>query len=78
MVRVRVRRSAALRGCAVGDWSPGFGGSGGGGSGEVAVFEPVGVAFEGEDLGVMDEAVDHRGRGDFVAEDFAPGAERLV
>src|SRR5450755_381170 len=71
-------RCAALRGCAVGDWSPGFGGSRGWGSSEVAVFEPVGIAFEREDLGVMDEAVDHRGRGDFVAEDLAPGAERLV
>ena len=41
-------------------------------SGEVAVFEAVAVAFEGEDLGVVDEPVDHRGGGDFVAEDLAP------
>ncbi len=30
------------------------------GSDEVAVAQAVGVAFEGEDLGVVDEAVDHR------------------
>src|SRR3954447_22676739 len=48
------------------------------GSGEVAVFEAVGVAFEGEDLGVVDEPVDHRGGGDLVAEDLTPGRERLV
>src|SRR4051794_7662786 len=50
----------------------------GGRAGEVAVFEAVAVAFEREDLGVVDEAVDHGGGGDFVAEDLAPGAERLV
>ena len=47
-----------------------------GGAGEVAVFEAVGVAFEGEDLGVVNEPVDHRGGGDVVAEDLAPGAEK--
>ena len=47
-------------------------------SGEVAVFEAVAVAFEGEDLGVVNEPVDHRGGGDVVAEDLAPGAEGLV
>jgi hypothetical protein len=31
---------------------------------EVAVFEPVTVAFEGEDFAVVDEPVDHRGGGD--------------
>ena len=45
---------------------------------EVAVFEPVAVAFEGDDLGVVDEAVDHGGGDDVVAEDLAPAAERLV
>ena len=35
----------------------------------------VGVAGEGEDLGVVDEAVDHRGGDDLVAEDLAPAAE---
>jgi hypothetical protein len=38
----------------------------------------VAVAFEREDLGVVDESVDHGGGGDFVAADRAPGAERLV
>ena len=50
----------------------------GGGAAEVAVFEAVAVAFEAEDFGVVDEAVDHGGGGDVVAEDFAPGGERLV
>ena len=45
---------------------------------EVAVFEAVGVAFERDDLGVVDESVDHRGGDDVVAEDLAPGRERLV
>ena len=45
---------------------------------EVAVFEPVGIAFEAEDLGVVDEAVDHCGGGHVVAEDLAPRGERLV
>jgi hypothetical protein len=45
---------------------------------EVLVAEPVGVALEGEDFGVVDEPVDHRHRGHLVAEGLAPGAERLV
>jgi hypothetical protein len=45
---------------------------------EVSVFESVGVAFEGDDFGVVDEAVDHGGGDDVVAEDFAPAAEGLV
>src|SRR3954447_13678238 len=48
------------------------------GAGEVAVFEAVAVAFEGEDLGVVDEPVDHGGGDDVVAEDLAPRRERLV
>ena len=45
---------------------------------EVSVFEPVRVAFEGDDFGVVDEPVDH-GSGDYlVAEDDAPAAEWLV
>ena len=55
-----------------------FLGDGCGDAAEVSVFEPVGVAFEGDDIGVVDEAVDH-GRGDdVVAEHLAPTAERLV
>ena len=45
---------------------------------QVAVFEAVAVAFEGDDFGVVDEAVDHGGGDGGVAEDLAPAAERLV
>ena len=45
---------------------------------EVSVLEPVGVAAQVDDLGVVDEAVDHRGGDDVVAEDLAPSAEDLV
>jgi len=45
---------------------------------EVAFFESAGVALEGDDLGVVDEPVDHRGGDDVVAEDFAPATERFV
>jgi hypothetical protein len=45
---------------------------------EVAVAEPVAVAREGEDLGVVDEPVDHGGGDDLVAADLAPGGEGLV
>ena len=45
---------------------------------QVAVFEPVGVAFEGDDFGVVHEPVDHGGGHDVVAEDLAPAAEALV
>ncbi len=45
---------------------------------EVSVFEPVGVAFEGDDVGVVDEAVDHGGGDDVVSEHFAPASEGLV
>src|SRR3954454_6989143 len=48
------------------------------GAAEVAVAQPVGVALEGEDLGVVDEAVDHGGGHDVVGEDLAPAPERLV
>jgi hypothetical protein len=40
-------------------------------------FQPVAVAFEAGDLGVVDEPVDHGGD-DGVAEDFAPAAEGIV
>jgi hypothetical protein len=36
------------------------------------------VILEGEDLGVVNEAVDHRGGHDVVAEDLASDRERLV
>jgi len=40
----------------------------------VAVFEPVAVAFECDDVGVVDETIDHGCGDDIVAEDFAPAA----
>jgi hypothetical protein len=58
-------------------WSS-FVGGGRGDAAEVAVFEPVGVAFESDDFGVMDEPVDHGSGDDVVAEGLAPAAERLV
>ena len=45
---------------------------------EVAVFESVAVAFEGDDFGVVDEPVDHGGGDGGVTEDFAPAAEGFV
>ena len=48
------------------------------GAGEVAVAQAVAVALERDDLGVVDEAVDHGGGDDVVAEDLAPAAEGLV
>jgi hypothetical protein len=45
---------------------------------QVAVFESVGVAFEGDDFGVVDEPVDHGGGDDVVAEHFAPASEGFV
>ena len=40
--------------------------------------QPVGVPFEADDLGVMNQAVDHGADRNRVAEDLRPGAERLV
>ena len=45
---------------------------------ELAVLQPVGVALEGDDFGVVDEPVDHRGGDGVVAEDLAPAGEVLV
>jgi hypothetical protein len=39
---------------------------------EVAVFESVAVAADGDDFGVVDEAVDHGGGDGVIAEDSAP------
>ena len=72
MMRRVVRRSKALGELAATDWSPEFGGLGGWRGAEVLVLEPVGIAFEVEDLGVVDEPIDHRGGNDVVAEDLAP------
>ena len=45
---------------------------------EVAVFESVAVAFQRDDFGVVDEAVDHGGGDGVVAEGLTPSAERFV
>jgi hypothetical protein len=39
---------------------------------EVSVLEPVAVSFQGDDVGVVDEAVDHGGGDGVVAEYLAP------
>ena len=39
---------------------------------EVSVFEPVAVALQADDLGVMHESVDHGPRHDSVTEHLAP------
>jgi hypothetical protein len=48
-------------------WSFGFGRVGEDAA-EVSVSEPMAVAFEGDEIGVMDEPVDHGGGNDVVAE----------
>jgi hypothetical protein len=45
---------------------------------DAAVAEPVAGAFEGEHVGVVDDAVDHCGGDGLVAEDGAPAAEGQV
>ena len=53
-------------------------GSGGRQGGDSAVFESVAGAFKRDDVGVVNDAVDH-GRGhDLVAEDIAPAGEWAV
>jgi len=47
----------------------------GGDAAEISVFDAVGVSFECDDLGVVDEAVDHGGGHDVVA---AAMIDRLV
>ena len=42
------------------------------------MFESVAGALEAEDLGVVDDAVDHRGGDRRVAEDLAPAPEWQV
>ncbi len=48
------------------------------GAAELTVFESVGVAIYGDDLGVLDEAIDHGGDEGVVAEDFSPEAKGLL
>ena len=45
---------------------------------DAAAAESVAGAFEGEDVGVVDDAVDHRGGDGLVAEHAAPAGERQV
>src|SRR4051794_25721691 len=52
----------------------GFVGRGGGDAAEVSVFESVAVSFEGDDFGVVDEAVDHGGGAGGRAQSLAPAA----
>jgi hypothetical protein len=73
MDRRVVGRSKGLGEGAEGDRSGDFGAVSAGAGPEVAVLEAVAVAFEAEDLGVMDQPVDHRGGGHVVTEDLAPG-----
>jgi hypothetical protein len=45
---------------------------------DAAVAEPVAGAFQREDVGVVDDPVDHRGGDGLVAEHAAPAGERQV
>jgi hypothetical protein len=55
-----------------------FGGCGSGNATEVAVFDPVTVAFEDDDFSVVDEAIDHGCGYDIIAaEDLAPAMPLL-
>ncbi len=54
----------------------GFGGCGD--ASEVSVIEVAAVTLHGDDVGVVDEVVDHDGCDDIAAEDFAPAPERFV
>ena len=76
--RGAVGRSAALGRGAVGDCSGCFGALAGWVGAEVAVLQPVAVALEGEDLGVVDEPVDHGGGDGLVAEDLAQAENGLL
>jgi hypothetical protein len=49
-------------------------GSVGVGTGEVAVLEAVGVAFKGEDFGMVNEPVDHGGGGGRVGRSGVAGS----
>src|SRR6202040_2486182 len=60
------------------DRSSVFGSGRGRDAAEIAVFESVAVSFEGDDFGMVDEAVDHGCGDDVVTEHFAPAAELLV
>ena len=42
---------------------------------EVSGFQSIGIAYEGDDFGVVDEPIDHGGSDNLVAEDFAPAVD---
>jgi len=44
----------------------------------LVLFEPVAGAFEADHLGMVNDAVDHRGGDGEVAEDIAPAGEGQV
>jgi hypothetical protein len=46
--------------------------------GGLVLLESVAVAFEADDVGVVDDAVDHRGGDREVAEHVAPAGEGQV
>jgi hypothetical protein len=46
--------------------------AGSGDAAQVAVLQPVAVAFEADHLGVVDQAVDHGGGDNVISEDLAP------
>lgn len=50
----------------------------GGSAADVAVLEAVGRAFDAEEVGVVDEKLDHGGGDGVIAEYFAPPAEGVV
>jgi hypothetical protein len=54
-----------------------FGAAAGGDSAKVAVTKSVGITFERDNFGVVDQSVDHCRGHHVVAEDFAPIA-RMV
>ena len=43
---------------------------------EVLAAQAIAVAFQGENRGVMDEPIDHRGGSHVIAEGISPQAEK--
>ena len=66
-----------LSGWSLGAWLVDAGSDAGEGV-DAAVAEPVAGAFQGEDVGVVNDAVDHRGGDCLVAEHATPARERKV
>ncbi len=72
-----MRPSEGLRAATAGNRLGRFGALRGRAGAEVVVFEAVAVSPERDQLGVVDEAIDHRRGGGVVAEDLAPGESGL-